>query len=71
MCVLLPKVSIFISLRRGVPADIKKATTNLNMLQETMVPDLQTAEGIYQNLFRGRFTNFHSFGNFPPKFPPV
>ena len=23
-----------------------------------MVPDLQTAEGIYQNLFRGRFTNF-------------
>ena len=59
MCVLLPKVSIFISLRRGVPADIKKATTNLNMLQETMVPDLQTAEGIYQILFRGWFTNFH------------
>ena len=53
MCVLLPKVSIFISLRRGVPADIKKATTNLNMLQETMVPDLQTAEGIYQILSRG------------------
>ena len=41
MCVLLPKVSIFISLRRGVPADIKKATTNLNMLLETMVPDLK------------------------------
>ena len=53
MCVLLPKVLIFISLGRGVPVDIKRATTNLNMLQETMVPDLQTAEGIYQNLFRG------------------
>ena len=62
MCVLLPKVLIFISLGRGVPVDTKRATTNLNMLQETMVPDLQTAEGIYQNLFRGRFTNFHPFG---------
>ena len=41
MCVLLPKVSIFISLRRGVPADMTKATTNLNMLLETMVPDLK------------------------------
>ena len=51
MCVLLPKVLIFISLGRGIPVDIKRATTNLNMLQETMVPDLQTAEGIYQNLF--------------------
>ena len=28
----------------------------------TMVSDLQTAEGIYQNLFQGRFTNFHPFG---------
>ena len=62
MCVLLPKVLIFISLGRGIPVDIKRATTNLNMLQETMVPDLQTAEGIYQNLFRGWFTNFHPFG---------
>ena len=26
MCVLLPKVSIFISLGRGVPEDIKRAT---------------------------------------------
>ena len=51
MCVLLPKVLILISLGRGVPVDIKRTTTNLNMLQETMVPDLQTAEGIYQNLF--------------------
>ena len=53
MCVLLPKVLIFISLGRGVPVYIKRETTNLNMLQETMVPDLQTAKGIYQNLFRG------------------
>ena len=30
-----------------------------------MVPVLQTAEGIYKNLFRGRFTNFHSFGTDP------
>ena len=65
MCVLLPKVLIFISLGRGVPVDIKRATTNLNMLQETMIPDLQTAEGIYQNLFCGRFTNFHSFRTDP------
>ena len=62
MCVLLPKVLIFISLGRRVPVDIKRGKTNLNTLQETMVPDLQTAEGIYQSLFRGRFTNFHSFG---------
>ena len=62
MYVLLPKVLIFISLGRGVLVDIKRVTTNLNMLQETMVPDLQTAEGIYQNLIRGRFTNFHPFG---------
>ena len=53
MCVLLPKVLIFISLGRGVPVDIKRATTNLNMLREAMALDLQTAEGIYQNLFRG------------------
>ena len=65
MCVLLPKVLIFISLGRVVPIDIKRATTSLNMLQETMVPDLQTAEGINQNLFRGRFTNFRSFGTDP------
>ena len=65
MCVLLPKVLIFISLGRGVPVDIKRATANLNMLQETMIPDLQTAEGIYQNLFCGRFTNFHSFRTDP------
>ena len=65
MCFSLPKVLIFISLGRGVPVDIKRETTNLNMLQETMIPDLQTAEGIYQNLFRGRFTNFHSFGTDP------
>ena len=65
MCVLLPKVLIFISLGRGVPVDIKRATTNLNMLQETMIPDLQTAEGIYQILFCGRFTNFHLFGTDP------
>ena len=65
MCVLLPKVLIFISLGRGVPVDIKRATTNLNILQETMVPDLQTAEGIHQNLFRGPFTNFHPFGTDP------
>ena len=38
MCVLLPKVSIFISLGGGVPVDIKRATTNLNMLRETMLP---------------------------------
>ena len=44
---------------------MKRATTNLNMLQETMVPDLQTAERIYQNLCRGRFTNFHPFGTDP------
>ena len=30
-----------------------------------MVPGLETAEGIYQNLFRGRFTNFHPFGTDP------
>ena len=65
MCVLLPKVLIFISLGRGVPVDIKRATTNLNMLREAMALDLQTAEGIYQNLFRGRFTNFHLFGTDP------
>ena len=65
MCVLLPKVLIFISLGREVPVDIKRATTNLNMLQETMVPDLQIAKGIYENLFRGRFTNFHPFGTDP------
>ena len=65
MCVLLPKVSIFISLGSGVPVDIKRATTNLNMLQETMLRDLQAAEGIYQNLFRGRFTNFHPLGTDP------
>ena len=65
MCVLLPKVLIFISLGRGVPVDIKRATTNLNMLREAMALDLQTAEGIYQNLFRGRFTNFHPFGTDP------
>ena len=65
MCVLLPKVLIFISLGRGVPVDIKRATTNLNILQETMVLDLQTAEGIHQNLFRGPFTNFHPFGTDP------
>ena len=65
MCVLLPKVLIFVSLGRGVPVDIKRTTTNLNMLQETMVTDLQTAEGIYQNLFRGRLTNFHPFGTDP------
>ena len=65
MCVLLPKLSIFISLGSGVPVDIKRATTNLNMLQETMLRDLQAAEGIYQNLFRGRFTNFHPLGTDP------
>ena len=65
MCVLLPKVLIFISLGRGVPVDIKSATTNLNMLREAVVLDLQTAEGIYQNLFRRRFTNFHLFGADP------
>ena len=65
MCVLLPKVLIFISLGCGVPVDIKRATANLNMLQEIMVPNLQRAKGIYQNLFRGRFTNFHSFGTDP------
>ena len=47
MCVLLPKVSIFISLGRGVLVDIKRATTSLNILQETMLPDFQTADGIY------------------------
>ena len=67
MCVLLPKLSIFISLGSGVPVDIKRATTNLNMLQETMLRDLQAAEGIYQNLFRGRFTNFHPFGQIPKR----
>ena len=65
MCVLLPKVSIFISLGRGVLADIKRATTSLNMLQETMLPDFQTADKIYQNLFRGRSTNFHLFATHP------
>ena len=53
MCALMPKMSTFISLGRGVPVDIKRATTNLNMLLEAMLPDLQTAEGIYQNYFRG------------------
>ena len=57
-CVLLPKVSIFVYPGLGVQVDIKRATTNLNLLQEIMVPDLQTSEGIYQNLFRGRFANF-------------
>ena len=47
MCVSLPKVSIFISLGRGVLVDIKRATTSLNILQETMLPDFQTADGIY------------------------
>ena len=61
----MPKVSIFTSLGRGVPVGIKRATTSINMLQETMAPVLQTAEGIYKNLFRGRFTNFHSFGTDP------
>ena len=65
MCVLLPEVLIFISLGSGVPVDIKRATTNLNILQETMVLDLQTAEGIYQNLFRGQFTSFHPFRTDP------
>ena len=65
ICVLLPKVLIFISLGRGVPVDIKSATTNLNMLQEAVVLDLQTAEGIYQNFFQGRFTNVHLFGTDP------
>ena len=65
MCVLSPKVLIFISLGRGVPVDIKRATRNLNILQETMVLNLQTAEGIHQNLFPGPFTNFHLFGTDP------
>ena len=55
MCVLLPKVLIFISLGRGAPVYIKREITNLNMLQETMVPDLQTAKP----------TNFHPFGTDP------
>ena len=58
----MPKMSIFFFLGRGVPVDIKRATTNLNMLLEAMLPDLQTAERIYQNYFRGWFTNFHTFG---------
>ena len=65
MCVLLPKVSIFTSLGRRVLVDIKRAITNLNMLQGRMVPILQTAKGIYQNIFRGRFTNFNPFGTDP------
>ena len=30
-----------------------------------MLPDFQTADGIYQNLFRGRSTNFHLFATDP------